>query len=364
MAEKKFNLREKFRESENNSQQDNSYSNDDRPARNDREDENDSYDKYRSSNRSSKRDDEDQPYQSRESRRNEDESESYGKYRREYQESKKKSFEEDINEDPNKVPTEITRPEPIVVLFGPRTCGKTVALLRLAFYLKNTLNFDVEPDYEFRKGDSKYLEACDKFNDFIELPNAPTATGAINFLLLRVSDRYGRALAQLVEAPGEHYFNPDKPTAQYLPYFSKIVSLPNPKIYVFFLELDWLRPKDRANYADKIRNFLGRIRKSDGIILVCNKADKFPKYIYNSKPDLKLFEKDTRYQYAKIFDNLGSPSGGLSGLFGSAKYQYDLIAFSAGDFAYAYDGDSVFTHGPDLYPEMLWKTITRYLKGR
>ena len=55
---------------------------------------------------------------------------------------------------------------PIVILFGPPICGKTMVLLRLIRYLENN-GFIVEPVANYRPNDSYYQQICDDFHRIV-----------------------------------------------------------------------------------------------------------------------------------------------------------------------------------------------------
>ena len=264
----------------------------------------------------------------------------------------------------------ITSDAPIIVFFGPRSIGKSVALVRLARYLADK-DYEVEADPTFRDNDIAYDDLCDNFRtDFIEAENAPASTNQIHFLLLRVSNYRGE-ICQLLEAPGEHYFNlanlRQEPGVAYFPYFSEIIENDNLKVYVFFLEINW-KPqceapaKAKTKYDRKIANFMSGIGKRDSVILLCNKADKQDKYIFRKKPNLSLFEKNIKSQYPAVYRALGYKKG--FNWFKSSSIKHRFVAFSAGRFKERPGGVVAYTQGDKLYPESLWNAIKKSIQGR
>ena len=109
---------------------------------------------------------------------------------------------EEIN-DPNKISVTIAdKDAPIVILFGPPACGKTMTLVRLTRYLREN-GYKIEPI-------------------------------KISFMLVKVS-KNGRTICQILEAPGEYYFNPKAPRSQFPRYFNAIKSSKNRKIWTIMV---------------------------------------------------------------------------------------------------------------------------------
>ena len=264
--------------------------------------------------------------------------------------------------DPNSVIVDIRSKRPIVVFYGPRSIGKTVALIRLSKFLKNE-KFSVVPDKNFRKEDERYQKLCDSFeNDYISSSIAPSGTAAIDFLLLKIGNTHGD-YCQLLEAPGEHYFDPTQPNLFYPPYLETIFSSATPKVYIFFLELNWGTQVEKSNYEKKIVNLLPRVKQSDHIILLCNKSDRKTEFMHNGKPQKKDFKRAIEEEYSVIFDKLGRK--GLRRFFSPEMYKYDFVVFTAGSFIERADGSGqTYTVGDNYYPQQLWKAINGGIKGK
>ena len=90
--------------------------------------------------------------------------------------------------DPNSIKVTITNKEcPLVILFGPPSCGKTMTLVRLARYIKEKSGYAVSPEKSFRPSDDKnYIRLCDDFNKAMNSDNAADSTNRISFMLIKI----------------------------------------------------------------------------------------------------------------------------------------------------------------------------------
>ncbi len=244
---------------------------------------------------------------------------------------------------------------PLVVLFGPRSVGKTVTLIRLCNYISR---YEIRPSENFRTDKSEYRKTIDTFERLRrDTQFAPVATGTINFLLLDVTYQ-GNKFCQFLEAPGEHFFDAEDPTRAYPAYFNQILSSGYRKVFLFFFELNMFNSdQDRKNYADKIA-LLTRERISarrDRVIIVCNKSDLQP-FIRNGKP-IESEYKNALYQsaaFARLKDVLKT----------SGFKRIPFVAFSAGTFTQDAAGRLVFAASPEHYPQRLWREIHECVEGR
>ena len=192
---------------------------------------------------------------------------------------------------------------PIVVLFGARTSGKTMTLIRLSRYL-NAHGYHVTPDPTFRPSNDKhYQKMCSEFSTLCLDKYAPDGNSVISFMLLKVLDSIGRPVCQLLEAPGEHYFDPSTPEKDYNTYLQQIMSFPNKRVWMFIVEQDWgVDQKMRDMYVKRINSLPPEIKK-DKIIFTCHKVDKRPKvFLPNGKPNTKQIFKNIKNQYKDIFN--------------------------------------------------------------
>lgn len=262
------------------------------------------------------------------------------------------TFKENL--DPNDITVTISDTKaPIIVLFGAKSSGKTMTLVRLTRYLQAN-HYQVIPDRVFRDGnDSNYNQMCDNFNKVIASDHAADSTNMIEFMLVKVIDPHNRTVCQILEAPGEHYFDESEPNKPFKPYIMNVCNNSNPKTWIFITEKDWRTNDVRRLYAQKIQNMQTHIRHRDKVIFMCHKADKHPHFIPKGIPNDKAFYRDINDQYPGIFNNYIS-----NGIFGT-KRNFRFVVFSAGSFS----ATNHYTQGQDFYPATLWNAIKKTLQG-
>ena len=260
--------------------------------------------------------------------------------------------------DPMRVKVEIADARtPIVVLFGPKTSGKTMMLVRLTRWLKKN-GLSVMPIRTFRPADDNYKKMCDSFNDMVDSNEAAKGTNAIDFMLLKVS-KDGRPICQILEAPGEHYYNSERPSQSFPPYIHKIISeLRNKKIYVILTEGDWRNQEtqdSRDAYVQKTNDLRRRSDIKDKLIVVLNKVDltefTLSKGLYN-KPQARRAIKNLYPRIFKIFENQHP----ITRFFRPSYATF--MAFQSGEFSQTADGETfIYTPGADAYAKELWNQI-------
>jgi hypothetical protein len=242
---------------------------------------------------------------------------------------------------------------PLVVFFGPRAIGKTVTLLRLCTYLRR--QYQISPDQNFRIDDA-YAATITAFDAmFQSMQFAPDATGDVNFLLLDVTE--GGRFCQILESPGEHFFDRSKPNAPYPNYMNKILADDYQKIFVFFFEIGMFRSDDDLrNYSDKIGRLIrDKISaKRDQVIIVCNKCDLHP-HFQGGMPIVSEYKK-------AIYDH-PSFRGLREALKNSGFRHVPFVAFSSGAFNDDGHGQLAFAPSPEHYPKNLWKQIYESIQG-
>jgi hypothetical protein len=245
---------------------------------------------------------------------------------------------------------------PIIVFFGSQASGKTMTLLRMIRFLESSpQGYTVEPEYVFRpQTDKHYKEMCGKLKEQAYNKYAPGGNDVISFMLVKVY-KNGHPICQILEAPGEHYFD-GSANLNFPTYIQNICGVNNRKIWVFFVEQDWGTDQNERNmYAQKICSMQSLIMPNDKIIFLYNKCDKKTnQYLPNQHPNVPIFFERIKGQYPGIFAKY-TRTGLASFLFG--KYNFKQVCFSAGAFNKTNDGKEVWTPGRDFYCEDLWRLI-------
>ena len=260
--------------------------------------------------------------------------------------------------DPTRIKVTISdQKTPIVVLFGPPACGKTMTMVRLTRYL-NSQGYNVSPIKSFRPSDdSHYQDMCDGFNAMINSDDAAKSTNQISFMLLKVLNN-GKTICQILEAPGEHYFNP--PKSDFLPYINTIIASNNPKIWLIFVESDWKDASDRRNYVACINTLKKNMKSKDKTVFIFNKIDETDYIIDRKHINNIAARKGIEDLYEGIF-SLFRNQNPIIKFF--KKYNFEFTPFSSGKYSVAQDGGQVFTAGDDAFPRRLWKILLKKING-
>ena len=272
---------------------------------------------------------------------------------------------EEERKDPNSIVVTIAdQAVPIIVLFGPAECGKTMTLIRMTRFLQK-YGYRVSPIRSFRPStDAHYTQMCDGFNELVNSPNAADGNQMISFMLVEVLDKSQTRICQILEAPGEYYYNPKKPSDPFPAYVNTIIQSNNRKIYIYMVEPDWLDPADRSGYVTRLRKLKTDMRSQDRAIFLYNKVDKSNFVIAPGKVNLAGIKNDIENMYPGIF----TPFVNLNPITKWFKpYLCDLVPFSNGSFTKASkaDGTAYLTYqqGVDEYPQMLWNLIMKRIRG-
>ena len=262
--------------------------------------------------------------------------------------------------DPNKIQVNISDPNaPLLILFGPPACGKTMTLIRLARYLKRE-GYTIAPVRTFRPNyDSNYERLCNDFDAMINRADAAASTSNISFMLVEVM-RNGRRLCQILEAPGEYYFNPKEPGAPFPTYVNAIINSPNRKIWAFMLEPDWMNALERQAYTDRIHKLKLRLRARDKIMFIYNKIDRTNFVRGQGKVNESAAKRQVTYDYPGLFTPFSNPVP-IYNVF--RPELFDFVTFQTGDYAVASDGTQMFQEGPDDFPRNLWRVLLKRIRG-
>ncbi|AUP78332.1 hypothetical protein [Flavivirga eckloniae] len=247
--------------------------------------------------------------------------------------------------------------ENVVVFVGPREVGKTVTLMRLIHYLKNTRNIKIEPNQTYRK-DKRYIESINEFKDDLHQPNFNAKrTANMDFLVLDVF-KNAKLHCQFLEAPGEAYFDLKNPHDIGFPaYLTSIFNNSKiNKVFVFFFEEGMLMNSDPMAYSSRLSRLVSMMnKKKDDVIILYNKADRQRNLYDRNKPNVKEFKKLV-YNNPNYSDFLGS----LKDLGIPVKF----VPFSNGDFQDIPDSQHQrWIHSDNFYPKELWKHIERCFKS-
>lgn len=270
---------------------------------------------------------------------------------------------EELN-DANKIKVTIADYKtPLVILFGPPACGKTMTLVRLTRYLKKK-GYTVKPITSFRPNyDKKYNDMCDNFDSMINSDDAAQSTAMINFMLVQVM-YHGKPLCQILEGPGEYYFKPEDPKAQFPKYVNAIINSGNRKIWAIMVEPDntnkRMGDEARRNYVNKLHSLKTKISPRDKVMFIFNKIDETPFVIGPGNIKYGLALQHTEFLYPNIFVPFKNVNP-ITKLWNPNNF--DFIAFQTGDFSKAADGTLTFQEGHDVYPRKLWEFIQKRIRG-
>lgn len=251
--------------------------------------------------------------------------------------------------------------KPIVVLFGPPACGKTMTLVRLSRYLKNEASgYEIKPIRDFRPAtDTTYQQLCDNFFSLLNADLAAGGNDLMNFMLVSVSRGAGDQICQLLEAPGELYFDPNKPDKdpEATAYLNKIINSPNKKIYVIMLEPNWRSEELRRAYVDRIKHLKKKRKGKDRFILLGNKVDKADEFI---KTAGNVNESGFRTFLSNQYDGLFKDFKEQRPIINFFKpYNCEFVPFQTGTYSQSTTGKMVFTEGDNAYPKNLWDKILK-----
>ena len=257
--------------------------------------------------------------------------------------------------DPQEIVVAISDPAPIVILFGAVCLGKKMALIRLTRYLEEN-GYIVKPERTFRPSNDNYYKAiCDRFDKEVDSDNAASAHGSLGFMLLKIYDRNGAPICQILDAPGEHYFDVEY-NMEFPPYINGIIHAENQRVWICLVELDWRERQTRIAYAKRIAHLKHKINYKDKIILMCNKVDKHSQFFDKGLPVTKRFFEGIKTQYPHIFGHFKNANPITKSF---RKYDFDFVVFSAGKFNQGVDNSMLYIESEDIYPATLWKAILK-----
>mgnify|MGYP000845710214 FL=1 len=249
---------------------------------------------------------------------------------------------------------------PLVLLVGPPACGKTMTLIRLARYLKEK-GYQLEPVRTLRPStDKAYLDLCNNFNSMLSTPLAAEATNLISFMLVRVLDK-GKVICQILEAPGEHYFNPNDPHSPFPTYLNQVFADRMRKIWTFIVEKDWRDEQNRLDYVQRIREFQLQIHPRDRALFLFNKIDLTKFVIGRGRVNRSAAKKDVEDSYPGIFEPFRNTHP-ITSLW--KPWRCEFLPFQTGTYTVNNrNGQLYFQAGADDYPAALWQYLLHYIRG-
>lgn len=259
------------------------------------------------------------------------------------------------------------RQAPVIILFGAPASGKSMTLVRLARYLRKVKGLTVAADRTFKSGDS-YAELCNQFERHLNTETALPSTKDDEFLMVKIYEN-GRLIVHILEAPGEHFFKPLSPKEMHIsgqintrPYLTKIIDqIPNRKIWAFLLQAQWgFGGNNYDAFVDTIRTCKDRfIRPTDRTILLYNQVDVLNHLFKNARIMPKQAELAMRSEYSGI-EGIFKNTNPLTSLW--KDYTYSFVPFSTGTYSME-KGEKVYTESKSYFPEMLWETLNKCIKG-
>lgn len=261
--------------------------------------------------------------------------------------------------DPNSIRVTVSDPNaPLIILFGPAACGKTMTLVRMTRFLQSE-GYTVSPIRHFRPtSDTNYKDICEHFDETMNSNNAADSTDRISFMLVEVI-KNGHRICQILEAPGEYYFNPKKPNASFPNYVNTIIASSNRKVWTIMVEPDWKDHTDRANYVSKINRLKQSMRAKDSAVFVFNKIDKtnFVRSVGNINTSAAITE--VKNLYPNIFVPFVNQNP-ITRIF--KEYNCDFVPFQTGYYTEAVNG-LTYQEGPREYCVKLWKCLMKKITG-
>lgn len=249
---------------------------------------------------------------------------------------------------------------PIIMLFGPRSSGKSMTLVRLSRYLRQC-GYTIKVDKTF-KSDTTYKEKCDKFMKDLDTRLALSGNAYTDFLLVKVI-KGGHTICQFLEAPGEHYFDPKDISKENFPKYMKeiIKPLKNRKIWAFITEAEWnVKTSVKDAYVNRIQNCKKHFIKSqDRVVILYNKIDQKDEFFDDSHLHVKPAEKAMREEYEGIEKIFPNPNP-ITRLW--RPFNYKFVPFCTG--YYTLNKNKLeYTESEAMYPELLWSALMKCIRG-
>ena len=248
---------------------------------------------------------------------------------------------------------------PLVILYGPPACGKTMTMVRLTRFLHKK-GYDIQPDTTFRhSSDSRYKERCDQFSGAIQSDLAAESTANIDFMLIKVC-RNSRTICQILEAPGEGYFDPQYPRQDYPSYVHQILSSPNRKIWAIFLEPEWMDASDRNNYVSRVSQLATMMQPKDKVLFIYNKVDKTNCVVRNGLVRKGAVLERAMQQYENMFEPFRNTIPVIKWF---RPWNCGFVPFQTGSYTELEAGGMKYNESSDRYCDPLWDALQSIIRG-
>lgn len=248
---------------------------------------------------------------------------------------------------------------PLVVLYGPPACGKTMTMVRLTRFLHKR-GYDIQPDTTFRhSSDTRYKKRCDQFSDAIESDLAAESTANIDFMLIKVR-KNSRTICQILEAPGEGYFDPQDPKQPYPSYVHQILSSPNRKIWAIFLEPEWLNASDRNNYVSRVSQLATKMQPKDKVLFIFNKVDKTDCVVRDGVVRKASVLETAKQQYVNMFEPFRNTIPVIKWF---RPWNCGFVPFQTGSYTELVTGGQQYIESSDRYCSQLWEDLLSTIRG-
>ena len=268
---------------------------------------------------------------------------------------------------PESIKVHITdKTSPIVLLFGAPASGKTMTIVRLCKYLRSK-GYDLAVDKNFCRNAWEYNKNANRFNSMLDTQDALKGTNHNDFLLIKVIDKKGSVICQILEGAGEDYFarneieGYNREEVPFPNYMADVFGSPNKKVWVFLTEPDWnVEHEDKTAYVRRIefcKKQCAGVR--DKHIILFNKIDKTATALDSGRVHVKNAFKMCKDEYPGLFDIFKN----LSPLPWKSKYSCRFVPFSTGNYGMSISGSSHYSQSADAHPIRLWKAILKSIKG-
>lgn len=245
---------------------------------------------------------------------------------------------------------------PLVILLGPRSCGKTMLMVRLAHWLSGNGYTVVPSQFINIVPNERLIQIWNQLIDSINDGYPTQKAHECHFMSIKVINRFGEPICQILDSPGDFFFDPNYPQHLFPRYIIQLIESTNPKTWIYIVEHRWKDAKNKLNYANKIVEMQSLIYPSDKVFFICNKSDLHPALFNTGQPNVSQFFIDVKNEYPGIFSKYENKNP-ISRLW--RKYNCDFVVFSAGTFNTAADGRLHYTPSRDSYSAGLWKIIAK-----